>query len=143
MARCPSDLRARWNRWVAIVTEVSRRKAGARRITPDAYRQLHRELMEACARYRDADAGDGDLARTADAMASIVEPWMHLDALTQADRNLLQDLRKRCESVTAGRRGLSTQARSKLMRMVLITTVVSIVAGAVWNCMPRDSAWFA
>jgi hypothetical protein len=94
-----TTLRKCWGRWTGIVELFARRRVGRNRVDPQDYIRLHREVIDKC-RVLGAAANDDEAAfyRYAEDLA---QPWLNLDVLARAERNILFDLLIRCRGVEA------------------------------------------
>jgi hypothetical protein len=108
-------LQESWGRWVRIVDFFARRRVSRRRVDPRAFLELHRELMKNC-RALAASANDVDAAYYR-YLEELVQPWLNLDVLARADREILFDLLIRCQQIEAEIRGHSS-IRSMLASIV-------------------------
>jgi serine/threonine protein kinase len=86
------NLRTLWRQWTAVVEALARDREESP-LGAEAYRLLHRELLQACR----AQAGFGgerrDLLRR---LESLVEPWLTAQTLASTDRAVLASLVLRC-----------------------------------------------
>jgi hypothetical protein len=92
-------LRKCWRRWTGIVELFARRRAGRHRVDPQDYVALHLEVIDRCrALGASADEEEAAFYRRAEDLA---RPWLNLDVLTRAEREILFDLIVRCRGVEA------------------------------------------
>jgi hypothetical protein len=87
-------LKTRWCRWVDIVELFARRRVGLRRVDPQEYVLLHKELTQACRMLaQSANEVEGAFYRY---LEDLVQPWLTPSVLARADREILIDLLVRC-----------------------------------------------
>jgi hypothetical protein len=92
-------LRKCWCRWTGIVELFARRRVGRKRVDPRAYVGLHRDVINQC-------RGLGAAANEEEAafyryVEDLAQPWLTLDVLARAEREILFDLLIRCRGVEA------------------------------------------
>jgi len=95
-------LRRRFSRWAAIVELFARGRPARKRVDPQAYVTLHRELIASC-RVLAASANEVE-AVSYRYLEDLAQPWLDLavlDRADRADRNILFDLLFRCKHVQA------------------------------------------
>ena len=92
-------LRRRFSRWAAIVELFARRRPARKRVDPQAYVTLHRELIASC-RVLAASANEVEAASYR-YLEDLAQPWLDLAVLDRADRDILFDLLFRCKHVQA------------------------------------------
>src|SRR5262249_28422008 len=90
-------LKSCWRRWVEIVELFARRKPARRRVDPETYAALHKELIERC-QARRAAANDVE-AVFYRYLEDLARPWLTPLVLARADREILLDLLARCRQV--------------------------------------------
>ena len=95
-------LRRRFSRWAAIVELFARWRPARKRVDPQAYVMLHRELIASC-RVLAASANEVE-AVSYRYLEDLVQPWLDLAVLDRAyhaDHDILFDLLFRCKHVQA------------------------------------------
>ncbi len=92
-------LRRRFSRWAAIVEVFARRRPARKRVDPQAYVTLHRELIASC-RVLAASANEVE-AVSYRYLEDLAQPWLDLAVLDHEDRDILFDLLIRCKHVQA------------------------------------------
>src|SRR3954469_7173177 len=101
-----------WARWVKIVELFARRRVSRKRVDPQAYLVLHRELMSNC---RSLAASTNDVEATFYRyLEELVQPWLNLDVFAWDERDILFDLLIRCQQPETQLRGRSS-TRSALV----------------------------
>jgi hypothetical protein len=95
-----------WCRWVDIVEGFARRKGNRLGISDSEYAELHDLAVGAC-RACEGTAAD-ETHRLVGNLRERVQPWLSLEALARADREILADLLAHCRHLepllTRGRR---------------------------------------
>jgi hypothetical protein len=90
-------LRKCWRRWAHIVELFARRRPARKRVDPQAYVELHRELTHMCRVLApSANEAEATLYRY---LEGLVQPWLNLAVLDRAERDILFDLLIRCREV--------------------------------------------
>jgi len=95
-------LRRRFSRWAAIVELFARGRPARKRVDPQAYVTLHRELIASC-RVLAASANEVE-AVSYRYLEDLAQPWLDLavlDRADRADRDILFNLLIRCKHVQA------------------------------------------
>ena len=95
-------LRRRFSRWAAVVELFARGRPARKRVDPQAYVTLHRELIASC-RVLAASANEVE-AVSYRYLEDLAQPWLDLavlDRADRADRDILFDLLFRCKHVQA------------------------------------------
>ncbi|MGZ3337766.1 MAG: hypothetical protein ACXVBV_20810 [Isosphaeraceae bacterium] len=90
-------LRRRFSRWAAIVELFARGRPARKRVDPQAYVTLHRELIASC-RVLAASANEVE-AVSYRYLEDLAQPWLDLAVLDRAYRDILFDLLFRCKHV--------------------------------------------
>jgi hypothetical protein len=118
---------ALWQQWVGVVEVFAR--GGGRRINEGAYRELHRDLLEAC-RSQAAAEGEPEEVRR---LESLVEPWLEPQTFATADRAALAGLLPRCRQVAREVFGADPENLKEKLGLLnlLIAFVLAAVVGAV------------
>ena len=86
-----------FHRWAEIVDLFAQRKAARKRVDPQAYVALHRELIQHC-RAMAASANKVDVVFYR-YLEDLARPWLDPAVLDRADRDILFDLLIRCQHV--------------------------------------------
>src|SRR5215468_3104412 len=121
-------LRELWYRWLAVVELFARRRAGQHRLAEQEYRALREDLLRACRSLAEAAGAAG--AGRYEALEGLVEPWLTLRTLGQADKELLFDLRERCQQIGQALGGPPWRFRARVwarLGLVLAPFVVGFV----------------
>jgi eukaryotic-like serine/threonine-protein kinase len=114
-------LRDRWRQWVAVVEAFA--AGGESPVHERAYRELDRELLEACRAQAAAGGEAGRLRR----LESLVEPWLAPHTFASADRATLASLRLLCRRVD--QEVFGSGASWNLSHWIALL-VVGLIAGA-------------
>jgi hypothetical protein len=100
-----------WCRWVDVVEGFARRRGNRLGVSETEYTALHQLAVDACRTCEDSAAGEAR-RRFAD-LRERVQPWLSLEALARADREILADLLAHCQHLepllTGGRRRRSSR----------------------------------
>jgi hypothetical protein len=86
-------VRRLWRDWTAVVEMFARREAYGR-ITPEEYAALHGELRRTLAGML-----DGPERAYYEGLAKMAAPWLSIDVLENADREILLNLLVRCREI--------------------------------------------
>jgi len=114
-------LKTRWRRWLRIVELFASERAARRRVDPEAYGMLQKELVTTCRSLAaSANEVDGAFYRY---LEDLVQPWLSPIVLGRADREILCDLHIRCRQVERALAGHSWSLHLPLL--VLLTVSVS------------------
>ena len=90
-------LKTRWRRWLKIVELFASERPARRRVDPEAYGMLQKELVTTCRSLAAAaNEVDGAFYRY---LEDLVQPWLSPLVLWRADREILCDLLVRCRQV--------------------------------------------
>ena len=117
-------LKTRWRRWLRIVELFASQRPARRRVDPEAYGMLQKELVTTCRSLAAAaNETDGAFYRY---LEDLVQPWLSPLVLGQADREILCDLVIRCRQADRELVGRSWSPRLPLA--VLLTIFVSFFA---------------
>jgi hypothetical protein len=117
-------LKTRWRRWLRIVELFASQRPARRRVDPEAYGMLQKELVTTCRSLAAAaNETDGAFYRY---LEDLVQPWLSPLVLGQADREILCDLVIRCRQADRELVGRSWSPRLPLA--VLLTILVSFFA---------------
>ena len=92
-------LRRRFSRWAAIVELFARGRPARKRVDPQAYVTLHRELIASC-RVLAASANEVE-AVSYRYLEDLAQPWLDLAVLDREDRDILFNLLIHCKHVQA------------------------------------------
>jgi serine/threonine-protein kinase len=101
-----------WCRWVDIVEDFARRRGNRSGTSQTEYAAVHGLAVAAC-RVR-ADTAAGETRRLFHDLRERVQPWLSLEALARADREILADLLAHCrrlEPLLTGGRGRRSRRR--------------------------------
>jgi hypothetical protein len=134
-------LRKSWSRWTAIIGLFARRRLARKRVNPQAYAALRRQLIKEC-RVCAASANEVDAVfyRHLEALA---EPWLDPGTLGRADREILFDLLLRCqhaESELGGRsRAQGLRSRQALTVAAAMTFAFMLFWAAKYSILLRST----
>ncbi len=123
------DLRARWQRWTAMVRLVASRQEQRFAVDPDEYHELHAGLLRLC--RVSASRADATAQPMYAELEEIISPWVNFDALVWADREIISKLLARCEMVQQVLDGRPARRTIGNPRKLAWLAVVAVVAGAV------------
>jgi hypothetical protein len=126
-----TTLRKCWGRWTRIVELFARRRVGRNRVEPQAYVTLHREVINGC-RVLGAAASEEEAAfyRYAEDLA---QPWLSLDVLARAERDILFDLLIRCRGVEAQLTHRSSVGSFLVRAMPILLAMLIFVNILLWS----------
>jgi hypothetical protein len=133
-------LKACWSCWVDVVELFARERIGRHRVNPEAYRMLHKDLLEQC-RSLARSGGDGDSAFYS-RLEELAQPWISSAVLARAEPEILGDLLSRCRDAQrrlGGRRWLSTgshQTVSVILMLLFGVMAIAIVMSATDTYQP-------
>lgn len=118
-----------WKRWTAFVELLAWGRSTRGQMEPEQYHAIYDSLLEACR----AQASTAEEAKRAlvHRMEKLVEPWLTLKSLAQADPPTLIDLLSLCrqyQSEFEGRRAWRRIWRPAMLVLAFLTTF----ALAVW-----------
>ncbi len=99
-------LRKQWSQWTAIVELFAWRRGARRRVDPQAYGALRREIIAACRSLAQSDPHNASRYRS---LEVVVRPWLNPRVLNRTERELLLSLLARCRDAEAGLSGRSWQ----------------------------------
>jgi hypothetical protein len=127
------ELRRRLERWREVVELYAR----GGRVDPGKYAAVYGQLLQYC-REMAQESPDGQ-KRFFEDIEQVVRPWINIQALIQADREILVEMLQRCrktERVLSGRSWLRVNRRwMKPILMVLVggaSLVVVVWAAIRW-----------
>ncbi len=124
-----SEIVSQWQEWVGIVELFASRDPRRYAIDPQQYHDLHSTLLRFFQKLADSsNPGEHELLLQ---LKETLEPWVSLDALDQADREIVCKLADQCESISGllggrGRAGTilkKSWARRMLWGLVGVTAV--------------------
>jgi hypothetical protein len=128
-------LRRCFNQWVDIVELFARRRRARKRIDPEAYVALQRELIRSC-RALAASANEVEAAFYR-YIEDLAQPWLDLAVLSKGERDILFDLVIRCRHVRTQLGGRSW-IRS-LMPWGVPVVAAALIFAIMLLCMGRFS----
>jgi hypothetical protein len=122
-----------WHRWATLVQLFARRRRGRRRLREREYRALHQELLRHCQAL--AEASEGESRSHYETLHALAQPWLTLQSLERADREVLIDLAVRCHAAckeprTASRLPQLSAIARRGLAFVALAAAAGIVAGA-------------
>jgi hypothetical protein len=85
-------LRRLWCQWTEVVEQCARRRRGG--LSERQYARLHADLLAACRAL--AGAAGGNRRALYERLLELARPWLRLRVLEHEDRDILQDLCRRC-----------------------------------------------
>lgn len=122
------ELRRFLSRWREVVESSAR----GLRVDPRKYQALHGELLQRC----QALAGESGQEETPlyKSVAKMLEPWLNIEALTQANRDILLEVLQRCRQAERDLGGRSwLDASHRWLRPALATLAGGMALGTlVW-----------
>lgn len=132
-------LRRHWHLWTEVVGMFAQGRQARRRIDPRAYESLHRELIADC-RAAAENAG-ADRRPYYDGLESMVRPWLTVWVLGQADREILSNLYRQCDTIDrelhGGRRGVlghpGLHRLAAALAVVILGTLTAAALSLYWE----------
>lgn len=121
--RVDPALRQGLQQWTAIVRRFMRGRGAKLHIRQEAYRKLHDRLVEAC-RSQAGDAERAEDYRLFWKLGEMIRPWVTLESLAGANREVLADLLIRCEQAEQEFAG-----RKKGRRLVVLLLLLAVLVG--------------
>ncbi len=125
-----SDLAERWRRWTRIVRLFATRHDRRHAIDSSEYQAMHATLTKHCRAM--AKSQDSRQPSVVQELLEILAPWVNLDSLARADRQLVCQLFERCrqtQQVLDGPTAAHT-IRYRTCRALLVAGLAAL-AGAV------------
>jgi serine/threonine protein kinase len=110
-----------WARWTAVIEDLAR-QPGLLPSDEQAYRKLHRSLLEQCAAH--ALRASEKRAMHLQQLDDLVRPWLSLVILARTERALLQDLAQRARQYG---RALGLQSESQGWGLLLAALALLLV----------------
>lgn len=128
-----AELRSLWQRWTRIVEMFARRQRARRRVDPEVYENLHRDILDCCASL--SEMVDDEERLYLESLAQLALPWVTTQSFKQADRDILADLFNRCRAVDrelSGRLWSMPDWRKPLRPLLFLLSGAAIVA-VMWT----------
>jgi hypothetical protein len=133
-----TSLKTCWRRWVHIVDLFARRRPARRKVDPQSYRVLHKELVGHCqALAASANAVDAAFLRY---LLNLVQPWLSPSVLARADSEILMDLLVRCRQAER-QLGIWSWAQALTGRALLVLILSLLVFIAVLALGSTGDFW--
>lgn len=123
-----------WRQWTSIVELFAESRMARHQVKAEDYAALHATVLQAC----QSNSGTNKKALPAvQRGAEIATPWLTLESLKAADREILQDLYQRCQGVQReldswGTRLIGVNRRSVAL-FALLFGMVFLIGFAVSN----------
>lgn len=119
-----------WEKWKVVIDLFARQNVARRQIRADAYRTLHRQLLQTCESNTDAR-----YEKSAQMAATIIRPWTSLESLNDAPAKILSDLRNSCHAVDREMQGLqdsgSKTGISAVVLFIILFLAIFLIALSV------------
>lgn len=93
----PDEVLRLWSEWMMVLDDVARGEELA--VSDAEYQLLYSGLLQASSRIERSLSNEARLPWQR--LATAVEPWVNLRALSQLDRSMLASVRKSCASINA------------------------------------------
>ena len=116
-----TDLLRDWDRWVATMRRIEKRRSP--RISKRRYRNVHHRLLQRCQTKADHQV-------LHDSIFAIAAPWVSLDAISQADRRVLQEILIECDQLNHTIRSIGFRIAKKTRELVPLISFLSMLAVA-------------
>ncbi|HYW78409.1 MAG TPA: hypothetical protein VE890_02495 [Thermoguttaceae bacterium] len=128
-----NDLAERWRRWTQIVRLFAVRNERRHTIDPTEYRTMHAALTNQCRTLTQQRSSQP--SNTIRELPAILAPWLNLDSLARADRELVCQLFERCCHV---QQALDSRASNRTLRhhgrrMLLAAAATALVGVVLWT----------
>jgi hypothetical protein len=119
-------LRQSLREWIAIVKRCAYGRGARLRIRPETYKALHERLVEAC--RSQAGAAEPGTWRFFWKLGEMIRPWVTLESLAMANREILYDLLARCQHAQRECEGRSWQFApgGRVLPILLVLGVVVV-----------------
>ncbi len=127
-----SEIVSRWQEWVEIVELFASRDPRRYIIDPQQYHDLHTTLLRLFQKL--ADSSNPGEREGLLQLKEILEPWIYLDALDQADREIVCKLADRCATASrllGGRGKAGTILKQSRGRRILFAAVGIATVGTL------------
>jgi hypothetical protein len=145
-----SELQGYWRRWLRIVELFAHRRRARRWVDSRSYDMLYANLVEACHSLADMVEADSEERAYFQNLEHLALPWVSLQSLQAADREILGDLfirARQAESELSGRTWAVPSLRQPVQWLATIVTwaglvIVFWVAGNAWlPILDRGRSW--
>jgi len=93
------EIVSRWQEWTDIVGLIASRDQRRYAVDPQQYHDLHAALLGGI--REQLESSDPEKRQVLLQLKDILEPWIYLDSLDQADCEIVGKLADRCKSITA------------------------------------------
>lgn len=138
------QLDPRWRRWRGIVRLYAVRHEKRHYVDPREYQQLHAELIQLC--RQKPRAGNTAECEFLQRLEEILSPWVTLDSLGWADREIVCKLLQRCDQVQRVLDGRPTDGRKwkwagYLLLGAGLLIAMLVVPAMLWHGHPVSWPW--
>jgi hypothetical protein len=127
-----ADLKAKLRQWMRVTHLFAERRESRLRVHAEQYRSLHRDLLHTVSAAASADPRQETVYRE---LRETLTPWVNVESLTMADRDILFGVLDECEAVRRSLRGgLTITSRWVWTALILIAAGFAIgVLLALWE----------
>ena len=138
---------AQWRQWTEIVRLFAARCERRHAIDPNEYHALHTELLQSShVRARQVDPTQEPLFRE---LEEVLAPWVTLDSLAWADREIVYKLLGRCQAIVClleGRPAYDKRRRWITLALILggilfLAAVLFLTEGDPWSAVLALRRW--
>lgn len=133
-----ATLRTIWRKWRAVVEQFSNQRSSRHHVDATAYQSLHSGVIDAC-RQAELSERETDCRTQIHDAEELSLPWMTLESLKRADKDILLNLATRCrmtERLLGG--GTGSWGRS-LTTVIVFASVLGVVLGVFSMSPGADS----
>ena len=96
-----ATLRTIWRKWRAVVEQFSNQRSSRHHVDATAYQSLHSGVIDAC-RQAELSERETDCRTQIHDAEELSLPWMTLESLKRADKDILLNLATRCRMTERG-----------------------------------------
>lgn len=130
-----------WRRWTRVVAACARRSWSPALGDEKSYADLYREVTDACGAA--AASATGPDREFYEMLGGLVRPWMTLEALTRAERDILHDLLRHCQEAERRLSGRKDRTRLKSALSAGSWAFAGALVLAAVLALALDWWWFA
>jgi hypothetical protein len=136
-----ADLHAKLRQWMRISQMFAQRRESRFKVLPAEYRILHRDLLHMVSATAAASADPRTRTVFRD-LQDTLTPWVNVDSLNRADRDILFGVLEECEAVRRSlRRKLTSIGRWTWIALILIASGFTLGVGLVlWDAANQGNA---
>ncbi len=120
-AKQHSELLKDWDRWVTTMRRIEKRRSPG--ISKRRYRNVHHRLLKRC------QTGTNHQVLH-DSIFAIAAPWVSIDAISQADRRVLQEIIEECDQLNQAIRSITFRLAKKTRELVPLISFLSMLVVA-------------